>query len=340
MRYNFLQETGISVNNVPAIYIFFDNKFYIHDIDSTEGNIEDPTTLLHLINKLMYPLLELKTEADVDAFLDLSQEPIETTNFFKNKQTNLNMYYTEKLLPTRALALIFSKDEYSEELKFIREAARNSARREALRFGIVSDPALVRIYKKKYGQHWFGDSVQLNGFIVKRFDGTIYSHNMLDVNNAINMQFFVNKKSVLPVQEAFTESHKVFDLIKQQIIVAIVDFKSNNKQIVQASKDLVENQLPIAAESLYRGFIVSWIDNTDTQMLRSIVDAPTTLPTILTFSEIDGEPIFCCFGKDMDGEGVRQWAQDVLLMQRNGQKLVGETRDAAIQQATINRDKS
>ena len=66
-------------------------------------------------------------------------------------------------------------------------------------------------------------------------------------------------------------------------------------------------------------------------MLRSIVDAPTTLPTILTFSEIDGEPIFCCFGKDMDGEGVRQWAQDVLLMQRNGQKLVGETRDAAIQ---------
>ena len=151
MRYNFLQETGISVNNVPAIYIFFDNKFYIHDIDSTEGNIEDPTTLLHLINKLMYPLLELKTEADVDAFLDLSQEPIETTNFFKNKQTNLNMYYSEKLLPTRALALIFSKDEYSEELKFIREAARNSARREALRFGIVSDPALVRIYKKKYG---------------------------------------------------------------------------------------------------------------------------------------------------------------------------------------------
>jgi hypothetical protein len=99
----------------------------------------------------MYPLLELKTDKEVDAFLDLSHEPIETTNFFKNKLTNLNMYYSEKRLPARALALIFSKDEYSEELNFIREAARNSARREALRFGIVSDPALVRIYKKKYG---------------------------------------------------------------------------------------------------------------------------------------------------------------------------------------------
>lgn len=96
-------------------------------------------------------MLELRTEAEVDAFLDLNQEPIETTNFFKNIKTDLGMYYSEKLLPTRALALIFSKDEYSEELKFIREAARNSARREVLRFGIVSDPALVRIYKKKYG---------------------------------------------------------------------------------------------------------------------------------------------------------------------------------------------
>lgn len=88
----------------------------------------------------------------------------------------------------------------------MREAARNSARRESLRFGIVSDPALVRLYKKRYGEHWFGDSVQLNGFIVKRYDGTIYSHNMLEVNSAINMQFFVNKKSVLPVQELTSES--------------------------------------------------------------------------------------------------------------------------------------
>ena len=62
----------------------------------------------------------------------------------------------------------------------------------------------------------------MNGFIVKRYDGTVFNYNMLEVDNAGNMQFFVNKKSVLPVQEAFTESHKVFDLIKQQIIIAKV----------------------------------------------------------------------------------------------------------------------
>ena len=159
MRYDFIGATGMSVNNVPAIYIFFDDKYYIHDLDSSNGNIEDPTTVLHLMNKLMYPLLTLNSEAEIEAFLDLSKEPVENTNFLKTYPTPLNAYYDTKMLPTRALTLIFSKEDYVQEVKYIREAARNSARLEALRFGIVSDPALVRIYKKKYGAHWFNDSI-------------------------------------------------------------------------------------------------------------------------------------------------------------------------------------
>ena len=167
------------------------------------------------MNKIIHPLLQLDSEEAIEAFLDLKNEPKETTNLLKAKPVYLGRYYDEKQLKTRALVLVFSKDEYSQELAYLREAARNSARREALRFGIVSDPAIVRIYKKKYGQHWFGDSVQLNGFIVKRYDGTIFNYNILEIDNASNMQFFVNKKSILPVQEATNESHKVFDLIKQ-----------------------------------------------------------------------------------------------------------------------------
>jgi hypothetical protein len=62
MRYDFLKTTGISMDNVPAVYIFVDGKYYIHDLDSTNGNIEDPTTIMHLINKLMHPFLELKSD--------------------------------------------------------------------------------------------------------------------------------------------------------------------------------------------------------------------------------------------------------------------------------------
>jgi hypothetical protein len=117
----------------------------------------------------------------------------------KKHPAYLGSYYNSKLLKTRALALIFSKDDYDQEIAFLKEAARNSARRESLRFGIVTDPALVRIFKRRYGEHWFGDSVQLNGFIVKRYDETIFAFNVLEITSAINMQFFVNKKSILPV---------------------------------------------------------------------------------------------------------------------------------------------
>jgi hypothetical protein len=65
----------------------------------------------------------------------------------KNAPMPLGDYYLDKKLPARALAFIFDKDEYSEELKYIRTAARNSARREALRFGIVTDTYLIRKYK-------------------------------------------------------------------------------------------------------------------------------------------------------------------------------------------------
>lgn len=107
------------MTNVPSVYIFYDNKYYHHDLDSTEGNIEDPTTLINLMNKIMHPLLQLNSEAEIERFLDLSQEPEETTPFLKKNHAYFGRYYTEKALKTRALALIFSKEDYDQELKYI-----------------------------------------------------------------------------------------------------------------------------------------------------------------------------------------------------------------------------
>ena len=112
MRYDFLKSTGISMNNVPAVYVFFDGKYYIHDLDSTDGNIEDPTTVMHLLNKIMHPFLVLDSEEAVERFLDVSKEPEETTALVKRYPPYLGRYYDEKRLKTRALALIFNKDDY------------------------------------------------------------------------------------------------------------------------------------------------------------------------------------------------------------------------------------
>lgn len=53
-------------------------------------------------------------------------------------------------------------------------------------------------------------------------------------------------------------------------MIAVVDFKSNNRNAVQKSKELVETELPFAAEALYKGFVISWIDKADTKLLDSI----------------------------------------------------------------------
>jgi hypothetical protein len=70
---------------------------------------------------------------------------------------------------------------------------------------------------------------------------------------------------------------------------------------------LVENELPIAAEALYKGFIISWIDKADSTVLDSINQRDKELPVVLTFSEADSTPIFCCVGREMNADGIRLW---------------------------------
>jgi len=52
---------------------------------------------------------------------------------------------------------------------------------------------------------------------------------------------------------------------------------------------------------------------------------------VLTFNDIDGSAMFCCGGRPMNEEGIRQWGIDVLMQQRSGTKLAGEKRDASTQ---------
>jgi len=113
----------------------------------------------------------------------LSKEPIEATRFFKKVPIKLNETYTNKKYKTRALLFILDKGEYNEELKHIRTAARRSANREPLRFGIVSDVKLIRKYKQRYGNLWFTDAVALNTMVVKRYDGQIAANDLLDVQS-------------------------------------------------------------------------------------------------------------------------------------------------------------
>lgn len=79
----------------------------------------------------------------------LSKEPNETTKFFSKKQIPLGSLYSERITKTRVVAFIYDKEDFLEELKNLKYAARYSAKREELRMGVVYDKKIIKKYKSK-----------------------------------------------------------------------------------------------------------------------------------------------------------------------------------------------
>lgn len=57
------------------------------------------------------------------------------------------------------------------------------------------------------------------------------------------------------------ETFRIFELVKQPILVAFVDFEHPDKEIAMKSIDLVDNVLKEVAPAFFHGLIVSYADN-------------------------------------------------------------------------------
>ena len=152
---------------------------------------------------------------------------------------------------------MFDKEEYSTELKFIREAGRIAAQRLSVRIGLVTDPKLIRLYKARKGALWFNDEVQLSSVVVQRFDKQTFSMDIFNIDSYGIVLHFINKKSLLPVTELDSESGRLVEMVGQQALVGITSLNNADPKIRQASKELVERTLPALAPALYRGMTVA-----------------------------------------------------------------------------------
>ena len=150
----FLEKEMLPVDELPALFIMHDGKYYRYRIDTTisdEGYYEDISGMIHFLNRLQHPLVPLATEDAVESFLDEGTEWVEKTGFMKKDPVQLGKFYNVMKHKTRVLVFMFDKDEYQAEMKSIRESARISAQRLGLRIGLVEDPKLIRLYKAKKG---------------------------------------------------------------------------------------------------------------------------------------------------------------------------------------------
>jgi hypothetical protein len=111
---------------------------------------------LHFINRVVNPLVTLKTEAEIDRFLDSEREYEEAGEFYKNKYEPIGEYYGRMGKRVRVIGFFHDKSEYKNELRMLTDAAQALAgKRDDLRVGLVTDKSLVKAYKARYGPKWF-----------------------------------------------------------------------------------------------------------------------------------------------------------------------------------------
>ena len=69
-KYQFIVREGLRADNMPAVFIYFEGEYYLY-----EGNRETSEEMLHILNKLINPILTLETDEEIQAFLNLEAEP-------------------------------------------------------------------------------------------------------------------------------------------------------------------------------------------------------------------------------------------------------------------------
>lgn len=105
-----MKKESINTESVPAIYVFYEGKYYKHDMQNFKDT-NDVAPLLHLMNRLLVPLVSLNTEEEIEAFLDANNELDEQTRFLKKYPIKLAEEYERLEYKTRVIAFIFDKEE-------------------------------------------------------------------------------------------------------------------------------------------------------------------------------------------------------------------------------------
>jgi hypothetical protein len=86
-----MDKEGIRSDNLPSIVVYYDGQYYLY-----EGSKDSKAELLHFMNKLINPLVQLKSDEEVENFLDLNQEHIEKTRFFEKAPLNMTEIYKQR----------------------------------------------------------------------------------------------------------------------------------------------------------------------------------------------------------------------------------------------------
>lgn len=123
------------------------------------------------MNRILFPLVQLSDEKEVDLFFNTNKEWVETTPFFKTTPAVLlEEQYKQSKVKTRVVVFMYDKEDFKDELNNIRRAGRVSAVRDDLRLGIITDGKTIKRFKARYGSLYFPEGAHTS-VVLMRNDG-------------------------------------------------------------------------------------------------------------------------------------------------------------------------
>lgn len=87
---------------------------------------------------------------------------------------------------TRVVCLIYDRDEYRDELKALKDAARKLGYRNNLRVGVVDDPKMIKILRKTPNFGHFFQDVGLSTCALKRYDDRFFYLDLTSNNEPVD----------------------------------------------------------------------------------------------------------------------------------------------------------
>ncbi|CAI2362025.1 unnamed protein product [Moneuplotes crassus] len=234
-----LEEEGLDVKNVPML------AFHTNRVTYEYTETFHKSFILHFINRKLYPIVLLKTEDDVNSFINPAKEWIENTPFYLEEYSGFGELFPLFKRVTRVIAFIKDKVELKDELEQFKEAALQLADRDDLRVAKVTDKTLASKYKDMYGLDWFSE-VSSNSIVMIKKD---YNQpepiiRVYDLNTQTELfKDWINQNSLEPLEEMSGFSFKIISQLRKPMFMAFVnkthkEYEKESNQLLRILKEI------------------------------------------------------------------------------------------------------
>lgn len=177
------------------------------------------------MNRVIYPVVLLKTRDQVEKFMDTSKDWVEETPFYKHKYIGFGEYFGQFRKVTRVIAFISSKKDLEDEQKLLSEAGAELALREDLRIAKITNPAIVKEYKKLHNFEWFSE-VSSSSVVMFKKDRNKPTNTIkyYDLNTErIIPKNWISENSIENLEELSGSTFKIITQLKRSIFIAFIN---------------------------------------------------------------------------------------------------------------------